>query len=601
MKRFVIQTADDRGFLNEWYFHKYLKHNNLINLKYFFIQPSINGKKFKVYSVEQNFDDLLLDENKKKDGLIFRITDKDKIIKYQNTTNKKKFAKHKEYLEDNLKLFFENKLSAESVFDFTSMAKIFAISELWGYKHAIHQSQLRFYFNPDTLLIEPIGYDMSLLYHISKYGTLLSRDYYENFIKNTKNNYIELLLKDLTFRGELQKEIIKITKQKDLETFLNENEKEISENLRKLYKSYWYLNLKGQRSKKIAKYLPYDTNILFENQKIVIDEYRDDYNKIENKIILKNENSINNFLEKNKKIIESFNKETKILKLNKNININESLTIPNYFDTIIFQKGSEINFYNNSNFISYSRVKINGTNSEKAKFNSYGKNSISIINTKKINEIKNSEFNNFDETNLKTGAITIYKSPIFISNSIFKNSESEDSLNIVDSNFEITNTTIENSKNDALDIDFSNGTINGLNVKNSGNDGLDFSRSEVKAENIYIFDAGDKGISVGEKSNINFINTKIKKSKIGLAVKDESKVLIEKNKFSISDSFYCLGLYQKKKQFGYPEVKIQKKNNLNLNECKNEFIVEKKSNLIIEDKIYNKTSKNVFKTLYGKN
>ena len=155
------------------------------------------------------------------------------------------------------------------------------------------------------------------------------------------------------------------------------------------------------------------------------------------------------------------------------------------------------------------------------------------------------ELNNFDETNLKTGAITIYKSPIFISNSIFKNSESEDSLNIVDSNFEIKNTTIENSKNDALDIDFSNGTINGLNVKNSGNDGLDFSRSEVKAENIYIFDAGDKGISVGEKSNINFINTKIKKSKIGLAVKDESKVLIEKNKFSISDgqkkSFFYTG------------------------------------------------------------
>ena len=163
MSRFAIQTADDRGFLNEWYFHKYLKYNDLINLKYFFVQPSINGKKFKIYSVEENFDDLLLDRNKKKDGLIFRITDQKKILKFQKTTDKEKFTKQKKYLEKNIELFFQNKLSPSLIFDLESMAKIFAINELWGYKHAIHSNQLRFYFNPDTLLIEPIGYSVSSL------------------------------------------------------------------------------------------------------------------------------------------------------------------------------------------------------------------------------------------------------------------------------------------------------------------------------------------------------------------------------------------------------------------------------------------------------
>lgn len=601
MKRFAIQTADDRGFLNEWVFHKYLKYNGLINLNYFFIQPSVNGNKFKIYSVEENFDDLLLDRNKKKDGLIFRITNQDKIIKLQKTTDKQKFEKHKKYLERNIKLFFENKLSAESIFDLESMAKIFAISEIWGYKHAIHDSQLRFYFNPDTLLIEPIGYDMSLLYHIDKYGTLLSKNYYDRFIKNTKNNYIEFLLKDLSFRNELQKEIIKITKKDNLKTFLDNNDNLIKNNLRKLYKSYWYLDLKGQRGEKWSKYLPFDTNTLFENQKIVKQKYKDDFLKIENKINDNIEFKINNFLNSNTNIIESYNEKKKILYFKKEVSINENLTIPSYFNKIIFQRGSNINFYNNSNLISYSRIIANGSKKEKIKFNSYGKNSISIINTKESNEIRYSEFNNFDETILKTGAVTIYKSPILIHNSLFKNSNSEDSLNIVDSTFEIENMIIENSKSDALDIDFSEGKINRLLIKNSGNDGLDFSRSKVKANELLITESQDKGISVGEKSKIKFSNVEVVKSKIGFAVKDESNVLFDNNLFTISDSFYCIGLYQKKKQFGYPRVEILKQNNLNLNNCKKDFLIENGSKLIIENKIYKKTLSNVFKEIYPKN
>ena len=598
MRRFAIQTADDRGFLNEWLFHKYLKYNNLINLKYFFIQPSINGKKHKVYSVEENFDDLLLDRNKKKDGLIFRITNKDKIIKYQKNTNKEKFIKHKKYLEKNIKLFFEKKLSADLLFDFESMAKIFAISELWGNKHAIHSSQLRFYFNPDTLLIEPIGYDMSLSYHINKYGILLSKNYYEKFIKNSKNNYIEFLLEDLSFRSELQKEIVKITKKKDLEIFLNNNENAIQNNLRKLYRSYWYLDIKVQRDETWSKYFPFDINTLFENQKIVKKKYEDDFLKIENKINEIIKFKINNFLNINAEIIENYNKTEKILRLKKEVNIYKDLIIPSYFNTVLFQRGSNINFYNNSNFTSYSRIIVSGSEKEKTKFNSYGKNSITIINTKKLNKIRYSEFNNFDETNLKTGAITIYKSPILIHNSSFKNSNSEDNLNIVDSKFEIVDVVIENSKNDALDIDFSVGEINKLFVKNSGNDGLDFSKSEVQADEINIINSGDKGISVGEKSNIKLSNITIVNSYIGLSVKDESNVLIDKNIFAVSDSSYCLALYQKKKQFGYPQVKILRESDLDFKNCKKKLMIENNSNLIIENKMYNKTIQNVFKKIY---
>jgi hypothetical protein len=594
MRRFAIQTADDRGYLNEWYFHKYLKFNDLINLKYFFIQPSINGNKFKIYSVEENFDDLLLDRNKKKDGLIFRITDtdKEKILKFQKTTDKEKFTKQKKYLEKNIELFFQNKLSPNLIFDLESMAKIFAISELWGFKHAIHSSQLRFYFNPDTLLIEPIGYDMSLFYNINKYGTLISKNYYDRFIKNTNNNYIEILLNDLLFRGELQKQIIKITKKEDLNLFLKNYQSDIKKNLKKLYKSYWYTR---------SKYLPFDTDTLFKNQIIVKKEYEDEFQKIKNKINQKILFEIKYFLNENKNIIEDYDDKKKILIFKKNINIYQNLIIPKYFNSVIFQEGSNINFYNDSDLISYSTITINGSEKDKVKFSSYGKNSISIINTKKLNKIKYAEFNNFDETDIKTGAITIYKSPILIHNSTFKNSNSEDNLNIVDSKFEIFDVILENSKNDALDIDFSSGTIKKLLISNSGNDGLDFSRSHVKADKVEIINSKDKGISIGEKSKIELSSIKINNSKIGLAVKDESNVLIDNNKLTISDSFYCLSLYLKKKQFGFPRVEILKKSDLNLNNCENKFIIENNSILIIENQVYEKTVKNVFEKIYPQN
>ena len=291
----------------------------------------------------------------------------------------------------------------------------------------------------------------------------------------------------------------------------------------------------------------------------------------------------------------------KILKLKKNININDDLILPGYFNSIIFQEGSSINFYNNSNLISYTTIIINGSQKDGVKFNSYGRNSISIINTKKLNKIKYAEFNNFDETNIKTGAITIYKSPVLIHNSSFKDSNSEDNLNIVDSKFEIFNVSFENSKNDALDIDFSSGTINKLLIKNSGNDGLDFSRSNVKADEVNIINSGDKGISIGEKSKINLSRVKIVNSKIGLAVKDESNVLIDNNVLTISDSFYCLSLYLKKKQFGFPQLEILNKSDLNLNNCEYKFMIEDNSILIIENKVYEKTFKNVFKKIYSQN
>ena len=104
------------------------------------------------------------------------------------------------------------------------------------------------------------------------------------------------------------------------------------------------MNLKGQRDETWSKYLPFDTDVLFQNQIIVKKEYEDDFQKIENKINQKILLEINYFIKKNKNIIEEKDDKKKILIFKKNVNINQNLIIPKYFNSVIFQKEVVLTF-----------------------------------------------------------------------------------------------------------------------------------------------------------------------------------------------------------------------------------------------------------------
>ena len=52
------------------YFHKYLKAQNLIALKYFFINLSLNDSDQGIYAVEEGFSKELIERNKKRNGPI---------------------------------------------------------------------------------------------------------------------------------------------------------------------------------------------------------------------------------------------------------------------------------------------------------------------------------------------------------------------------------------------------------------------------------------------------------------------------------------------------------------------------------------------------
>ena len=89
---------------------------------------------------------------------------------------------------------------------------------------------------------------------------------------------------------------------------------------------------------------------------------------------------------------------------------------------------------------------------------------IFVLNADSTSIIQNVIFNNLLSINNNnrslTGAITLYNSPIKINETKFINIQSEDALNIISSEFSMTNTYFDNNAFDAFDCDFCLGEIN---------------------------------------------------------------------------------------------------------------------------------------------
>jgi len=159
----------------------------------------------------------------------------------------------------------------------------------------------------------------------------------------------------------------------------------------------------------------------------------------------------------------------------------------------------------------------------------------------------------YDE-NLLTGCLTInnlqIEDIVLEANNMF----CEDSINILKSQGTIKNINIKNSAFDGLDLDYSEIQIGNLIITNANNDCLDVSSGSYIFETLDLALCQDKGLSVGEKSTVAIETISIINTKIGIAVKDSSKVNI--NSFISEKTQFCLQQYRKKQEYGPTFTKI---------------------------------------------
>jgi len=295
---FALMHAERRNYLLEWYARKMSKEEGLIYKDYKFINLYINGENKGIYVMDENYTEALSVKNNRREGIYVRFGsdinfywdgtgkfpyDDESALSYQielngccgredslqqtnidvlnqqiNSNSKKETIKNFNIAKRLLEDFRRNKKKPEEIFDLDLMAKNFALSDLLGSWHGMHWGNMKFYFDPISLKLEPIMDDNynELDNYSAKYRTMRIADSF---------NYS--LLYERLFKSKLfvEKYIFYLKRYSDPEFLLNFNnkiKKDLNTNLSyvnkfKTFYSFPHYHIEENR-KRLEKFLnPY--------------------------------------------------------------------------------------------------------------------------------------------------------------------------------------------------------------------------------------------------------------------------------------------------------------------------------------------------------
>lgn len=264
MKRFSIQHPGTRGYVYEWMYHQLMKREDIIALRYKFINVSVNGKDWGIYAVEENFDKELIANNNRHPGPILRFNpDLYWVDRYNEIKHEQPVAEFASYYSAAVEAYREDevmndslmqqyylkavalfegfrsrKLPAEQVFDIPRMARFHAIVDLVGGEHSIDWSDLKYYYNPVTARLEPVAYESFTQFPFQE----VAGNYKFQPLDSTQNypNWHAALFSDPVFFKAYVQQLERISNPLYLDQFFSEDNKELKKNLAIVYKEFPY-------------------------------------------------------------------------------------------------------------------------------------------------------------------------------------------------------------------------------------------------------------------------------------------------------------------------------------------------------------------------
>ena len=564
LEEFSVQKPITRNYIYEYIFHKILERNDLIALKYFFINLSLNDNKQGIYAVEEGFSKELIERNKKRNGPIFGVEESKSFnypkIEYDLYSQNFWQSNYSELIKsayEKLENIKNEKENIGQIFDLEKWATYFAIVDLTGNFHGSIPKSVKLYYNPVIAKFEPIGFDGHYNPNLFQDFLILDfldlknencsyicgeREWYLRFLENDK--FKDLYLQKLKEISSLN--LIQDFYETNIDNIDFYNDQFLSETSKKDRVHYKGLGL----------YI-FDKNYLFG---------RSDY--IKTRLI-----EIEKKFAKNKPQIQSISKikdllskkEIKSLEnnhiLQSDLIIDENLYLAENKNLIV-QPGVKIFFDKDVSIFSEGSIFFNGTKTQPITIYS-NKNIGSLIlsgNNFRLSNVilKNLSYPKEKDKILYAG-INIINSNVEITDTEIVLSNSEDAINIISSNSKITNLRVKNIKSDAIDIDFGNLKFDNIYCDNIDNDCLDISGAIVAGNFIKGSNVKDKGLSFGENSKGEIANLNFQNSKLGVAVKDGSTLKLSKYKFRNNE--FDVVVFNKKKEYDGASLFLEKSNN----------------------------------------
>jgi len=269
MKKFSIHKPEARNFINEWLFHQALKREGIVSLRYEFIEVSINGDNKGIYALEEHFEKRLIEDNnyREGEGPILKLN-ADMLwadsatsqgqnlanpvgIQSMYSANVDVFRKdttiedpvlYDQYIlgMSLLESFRNGDLSTHQVFDVDKLAKFMAITDVMGAHHGLAWNNLRFYYNPVTSLLEPIGFDAEpgelLFNNIQAFQKQIGPLDNEYVFMNDNNSIVEIMFSDPVFYRRYMQVLEQFTQASYLDSLFSDLEDGLQRNIRILYK-----------------------------------------------------------------------------------------------------------------------------------------------------------------------------------------------------------------------------------------------------------------------------------------------------------------------------------------------------------------------------
>ena len=185
---FSVQNPQARYYLHEWIFHQFLNYEDVLSTRYDFITLTLNNQSKGVYAIEEHFEKHLPEFRSRREGPILKLSEegvwasRKRRNDYQHASELEDemntyeaseivpFGEKETLADTTLRAQFETARTlfhqfkygtkpASEVFDVDILGKYYAIVDICRAYHNIIWHNLRFYYNPVTSRLEPIGFD----------------------------------------------------------------------------------------------------------------------------------------------------------------------------------------------------------------------------------------------------------------------------------------------------------------------------------------------------------------------------------------------------------------------------------------------------------
>ena len=278
MKQFSLQHPWTRNYLYEWLFHKALRREDIIALRYEFLRVTVNGEDWGVYALEEHFEKRLIEYNRRREGPILRFNESllwehkarktgrkysatayysANIDTFQLNRTLASDTQHPQFVKavQLLEAFRHGERTVAEVFDTERLARFYALSDLMGAQHMRFFHNLRFYYNPVTSRLEPIGFDADAGSKITSLLEVQEREDASAFY-----DFGRALFSDTEFISAYHRALERFSSRSYLDSLLADVDEPLRRNLRIIQSEFPSYD--------------FDINIFYANQRLIRDFLR---------------------------------------------------------------------------------------------------------------------------------------------------------------------------------------------------------------------------------------------------------------------------------------------------------------------------------------